>query len=667
MTITNSSTRLAALVAGVAVALALMGAVAVAPAQAAGLSASQVSAIVSLLASFGADQATINNVTAALNGQATTGTGSGSTGGACPVLTRSLQLGSSGSDVMSLQKFLNANASTRVAVSGAGSPGLETTYFGPATQAAVIKFQAANGVSPIGVVGPASRAAIAAVCSNAGGNGGNTGGTGNTGGSVVLSGQGRLTNVTSIGDTTSDIKEGDSVTKVVGVSADATGGDVAIQRVDATFLVGSSGSQSSNLDKYVSDVSVWLDGKKLATMNASDADKTSGTRIWTLRFANLNGVIKEGHTGNLYIEVTPISSVGINEAGKGATAKILANGIRAVGADGISETYVANDVTNAFTISTQTTGTLTVTAGSDNPNASQVAVSSSTTSGVTLLTFNMKAKNSDINVNTLEASFGTNDALTDVVSTVKLMKGSTVLSSKTVTGTTYGTVSFNNLHEVISKDSTANYSIVADLKGDSAYADGTTLIASTTVANSDVSDQNGNTVTPSAAAIGNTMTLTAAGISVTKGSITTSTTVGLSGSGDTTQYTIPFTVTAGDSDVYIGSTVTRLASASTAPSGSATGINFATTTSSTASSTYAATTNFAASNVVTGDVAGAYKVPAGTSRTFTLNVSFTAASTGYTGVQLVGINYGPTSSLGSTYYTSNLDSFKTTDILMKLR
>src|SRR5690349_18333503 len=99
MTITNSSTRLAALTAGVAVALALMGAVAIAPAQAAGLSASQVQAIVSLLASFGADQGTINNVTAALNGQATTGTGSGNSGATCPALVRSLQVGSSGADV----------------------------------------------------------------------------------------------------------------------------------------------------------------------------------------------------------------------------------------------------------------------------------------------------------------------------------------------------------------------------------------------------------------------------------------------------------------------------------------------------------------------------------------------------------------------------------------
>jgi hypothetical protein len=186
MTITQSSTRLVAIVAGVAVALSLFaGAFAAAPAQAAALSQSQISAIISLLQSFGADATTVANVTASLNGQPTTGTGTTTTGGACPALSRSLQEGSTGADVQALQVFLNGNAATQVAVSGAGSPGLETTYFGPATMAAVEKFQTLNGVSAIGIVGPATRAAIAAVCGKGTTTGGGT--TTTTGGSITVS------------------------------------------------------------------------------------------------------------------------------------------------------------------------------------------------------------------------------------------------------------------------------------------------------------------------------------------------------------------------------------------------------------------------------------------------------------------------------------------------
>ncbi len=190
MTITNSSLRLVSLVTGVAVAIALMSAVAVAPAKAAGLTQTQISSIVSLLASFGADQATINNVTAALNGQATTGTGTGTgsnpNAGTCPALTRDIQQGSSGADVKSFQVFLNSMADTKVAASGAGSPGNETMTFGPATKAAAMKLQAKLGVTPVaGYIGAKSRAAIAATCGNT--TPGTGTGTGTTGGSVTVS------------------------------------------------------------------------------------------------------------------------------------------------------------------------------------------------------------------------------------------------------------------------------------------------------------------------------------------------------------------------------------------------------------------------------------------------------------------------------------------------
>jgi peptidoglycan hydrolase-like protein with peptidoglycan-binding domain len=56
-------------------------------------------------------------------------------------VTSSLSLGSSGPQVVALQRILNLNADTQIASSGQGSPGNETPYFGSLTRAAVIRFQ----------------------------------------------------------------------------------------------------------------------------------------------------------------------------------------------------------------------------------------------------------------------------------------------------------------------------------------------------------------------------------------------------------------------------------------------------------------------------------------------------------------------------------------------
>ena len=75
-------------------------------------------------------------------------------------LSRSLTVGMSGDDVRALQRVLNARGYT-IAVTGAGSPGNESNYFGPATRAAVIKLQTALNISPAaGFVGPVTRAAL---------------------------------------------------------------------------------------------------------------------------------------------------------------------------------------------------------------------------------------------------------------------------------------------------------------------------------------------------------------------------------------------------------------------------------------------------------------------------------------------------------------------------
>jgi hypothetical protein len=176
MTITKSSNQFVALAAGVAVAASLFVGAFAAPAQAAALTQTQISSIVSLLQSFGADAATIANVQASLNGQPTSGTGStGSTGGSasCSVSwTQDLQVGSTGAAVKSLQQILNKWPETMIAASGAGSPGNETMTFGPATKAAVIKFQTKYGVTPAaGYFGAKSRAQLMTVCSTGGSTG----------------------------------------------------------------------------------------------------------------------------------------------------------------------------------------------------------------------------------------------------------------------------------------------------------------------------------------------------------------------------------------------------------------------------------------------------------------------------------------------------------------
>ncbi|MCC6520737.1 peptidoglycan-binding protein, partial [Candidatus Nomurabacteria bacterium] len=73
--------------------------------------------------------------------------------------TTTLKQGSRGAAVMELQKALNMCADTQVAASGVGSMGMETSTFGPATKAAVMKFQAKHGITPVaGLFGPLTRA-----------------------------------------------------------------------------------------------------------------------------------------------------------------------------------------------------------------------------------------------------------------------------------------------------------------------------------------------------------------------------------------------------------------------------------------------------------------------------------------------------------------------------
>ena len=104
-------------------------------------------------------QAQINALMAQLQTlQGTSSTSTGNVPAACAGVTfsRNLTVGATGADVKCAQALLNTHG-YQVSATGAGSPGNETTYFGPRTLVAVQSFQAAQGWTPAGQVGPLTR------------------------------------------------------------------------------------------------------------------------------------------------------------------------------------------------------------------------------------------------------------------------------------------------------------------------------------------------------------------------------------------------------------------------------------------------------------------------------------------------------------------------------
>ncbi|MBU6370707.1 MAG: peptidoglycan-binding protein [Patescibacteria group bacterium] len=149
-------------------------------AQAAALTSAQVSAIVSLLQSFGADAGTIANVEASL-----TGTPVVTTTTSAPAMTSSytftsdLTIGSKGAAVTALQNFLIAQ--------GDLGASYNTGYFGSLTQAALAKFQAAEKISPAaGYFGPKTRAIVNGMAGGVSVSTGSTSGTVTSAGSVSV-------------------------------------------------------------------------------------------------------------------------------------------------------------------------------------------------------------------------------------------------------------------------------------------------------------------------------------------------------------------------------------------------------------------------------------------------------------------------------------------------
>ncbi|MCA9355698.1 hypothetical protein KC865_04130 [Candidatus Kaiserbacteria bacterium] len=288
---------------------------------------------------------------AALQTQA--GQGSMSSASVCPYTwTRDLTQGASGADVKMLQQFLNADADTRVAAEGAGSVGMETEFYGPATAAAVSKLQVkyrsdilspANLVNPTGYFGPSSRAKANMLCASAPSVDDEEEMTDDEeeeqdDSSVTLGGEASL-NKFEVADADDDtVQEGDEDVAIGIFTVEFKDGDAEISRIDIA-LESAGGGTDDEQDPWdtFDTVSLWVDGDKVAEEDANSRrsdylDDADGS----IRFSGLDIVAMEDEE----VEITVAASLqtGMDDGSDGEDWKLRAGALRYFDADGVATT-----------------------------------------------------------------------------------------------------------------------------------------------------------------------------------------------------------------------------------------------------------------------------------------------------------------------------------------
>jgi hypothetical protein len=549
------------------------------------------------------------------------------------VWTRDLSQGSTGADVMELQKFLNSDPDTRVSASGAGSAGMETSYYGPATAAAVSKFQVkyraeilspAGLVNPTGYFGPSSRtkansmnAPVTTPTTPSDDEDEDDDTTTTPTTPALQGGEGDVTFQTlTDGAITIDLGKAETVLEF---EAEANDSDIAINRIDFEF---SSTTGTVRPWLYFDEVNLLVDGEEVATLSRSSDYTDIGSGKYRARFSGLNIVIREDQTADIALELVALDSMGGTRAND--KFDVTLGDLRFVDGAGFSETYSYGGDRTA-TVDFEEVfgeGDVKISVADNSPEKATIVLNkSSRTNGVTILNIDVEAEDGDMEVTDvhvdLKVSTTTPASVGSIFNRARLYVGNTLLSTKSITGTgTTTTVEFDKVDFKISKDDTREFRVEVDFNNGETITPHKFTVGSTTVwaeNNNFVSDND-------SVDVNETHNIIVEGLVAEKKSATAT------AANNSTTLTFRFDVTAYGSDFWINESGSSVVAAITLP----------------------ATSTIASSSVqvagVTKNSSGNFRIQKGQTREVTISYIITNNGTaaGFISGHLVNLVYGTT-------------------------
>ena len=608
---------------------------------------------------------------AQLQGQTT---GGGDSVMNCSSFLSDLAQGTSNGEVMRLQQFLNMDQDTRVAAAGSvGSAGMETQYYGPATAAAVSKFQVkyrAEILSPLGLVNPTgywgagSRAKANALCSETVPTVPDTGGDEDgmedededeEEDDFSLSGSANLDKFEVDDAEDDDVEEGQDDAEIGMFTVEFENGDAEIGRMDIALLKsGETDTDSSEPWEAFDTISLWIDGDMIAEVDASDEDEYIDEDTGELRFSNLGLIAEEDEEIEIIVAASLQGNLDSAELGNW---NLFASEMRFFDADGVATTEdnfddiddtLSTSKAAGFTVEVEGAGDeFDVRTSNDDPQATTLPLEDDENTEFVVFAFDFDADDSDSDIEVNSFTMGANLLsstsaeldINDIIDDIRVLVDGDEVDTDDVTLSTTDLGSFNNQIEVdfdneFYVDAGEEVTVEIEVEFKSLADEGSTI--QLTLDGGDVDAEGADDVTTGGAATGDEHTLRTEGVILEmdeeEEAFSFKENTEASIDDDEGTFTMVYEVTAFEDDFYFNKTAARGSSATAGAVFTIEDTDGAATTTGTVSQSLSSSADTEGSRFV---------VREGETETFTLKVTFNPATgeNGFYALQLGSVNF----------------------------